>query len=64
MGPSKEASQVSPTIPAAVLWFTIWRHMMVKQKGHKAGMAAARAAKDNQFKAFQLELGLLSDKDG
>ncbi len=37
---------------------------MVKQKGHKAGMAAARAAKDNQFKAFQLELGLLSDKDG
>jgi hypothetical protein len=38
--------------------------MMVKQKGCKVAAAAARAAKDRQFKALQQEIGLLSDKDG
>ncbi len=37
---------------------------MVKQKGHKVVAAAARAAKNKQFKAFQQKTGLLSDKDG
>ncbi len=36
---------------------------MMKQKGHKVPAAAARAAKDKQFKAFQQELGLLLDED-
>ncbi len=37
---------------------------MVKQKSHKAAAAVAQATKDKQFKAFQQELRLSSDKDG
>ncbi len=37
---------------------------MAKQRAHKAAAAAERAKKDSQFKAYQKELGLLSDKDG
>jgi hypothetical protein len=37
---------------------------MAKQRAHKAAAAVAQAKKDRQFKAFQQEPGLLSDKDG
>jgi hypothetical protein len=40
-GLSKEASPASLMTSAAVLWSTIWRQMMVKQKAHKAAAAAA-----------------------
>jgi hypothetical protein len=37
---------------------------MAKQRAHKAAVAAEGAEEDRQFKAYQKELGLLSDKDG
>ncbi len=37
---------------------------MAKQRAHKKAVAAAQAAKDRQFKAYQQELGLLVNKDG
>jgi hypothetical protein len=49
---------------AAVQASTIWRQMMAKQRAHKKAVAAAQAAKDRQFKAYQQELGLLVNKDG
>ncbi len=33
-------------------------------RAHKAAVAAERAEKDRKFKAYQQELGLLSDNDG
>jgi hypothetical protein len=33
-------------------------------RSHKAAAAAAQAAKDRQFKAFQEDLGFLLDNDG
>jgi hypothetical protein len=36
---------------------------MAKQKGRKVAAAAARAAKDRQFKALQKGIGILSDKE-
>jgi hypothetical protein len=33
-------------------------------RSHKEAVAAAQAAKDRQFRAFQEELGLSSDNDG
>jgi hypothetical protein len=55
MGPlvkAKEAAQAS----------TILRWTMVRSL--KAAAAAAQAAKDRQFRAFQEELGLFLDNDG
>jgi hypothetical protein len=49
---AKEAAQAS----------TILRRMMARFR--KAAVAAAQAAKDRQFRAFQEELGLSSDNDG
>jgi hypothetical protein len=63
-GRSMKAWKENLVIPALVQAFIIWRQMMVKQKAHKAAAAAAQAAKDIQFKAFQQELGLLLDNDG
>ncbi len=51
-GKSKEAAQTS----------TILRRTMARS--HKAAAAAAQAAKDRQFRAFQEELGLSLDNDG
>jgi hypothetical protein len=51
-GKAKEAAQAS----------TISRQMMASSL--KAAAAAAQAAKDRQFRAFQEELGLSLDDDG
>jgi hypothetical protein len=51
-GKAKEAAQMS----------MIARRMMARS--HKAAAAAAQAAKDRQFRAFQEELGLSLDDDG
>ncbi len=63
MGPSEKAREGDQG-SAAALASIIQRGTMAKQRAHKAAVAAERAEKDRQSKAYQTGLGLLLDNDG